>query len=272
MPTGSQVLILLSFLFLFVSCYEKKEGCLDVLAKNFVLDADISCCENPDDCCCEYPVLSWRIKQQYEEANLSSADVYYTKLGQPFRIEKILFFVSNIRLTDIQSYAVDDTIRIEESNGQVLDRPDDVTLLSSSLFTAEFGVFNRPGSYTMLEFTVGLSEPERSADRHQFVAPNPLAPSQAELRDSINDQWLTYDISWVPDTTSGEIVHLTIPADVNVTVTLPVDVSKDPGEDLTLSLSIDYARWFEEIDLGIDDQATIQQKILAGLAKSFFIL
>lgn len=271
MPVSRKVFYLLGLILFFGSCYEKKEGCLEVLASNFDLEADINCCENENDCCCEYPVLTLSIKQQYGAGNLSTTQTYLTNHDQPFQLERIKFFISDVRLTDgMNTYTVDDSLLVLARDGQSSFEPDDITLIGSNLFSVRLGTLSRPGTYTRLEFTVGLTEPERSADRDQFDSEHPLA--QDELRDTINNQWLIYDVGWIPDTLTGEVTHLTLPADTSIPVSLPIDVSKDPGDNITIPIAIDYSKWFAEIDIAADDQETISQKILAGLAASFTIL
>ena len=71
------------------ACYEPEEGCLDVAAKNFQVDADLNC---PDDCC-EYPnlklLLSHRVGPQGNDEPIRYIDsVYRDAQGQVFRLQK----------------------------------------------------------------------------------------------------------------------------------------------------------------------------------------
>ena len=43
--------------FVCISCSEPTEGCIDALASNFELEADIDCCLIEQECCCNYPIL-----------------------------------------------------------------------------------------------------------------------------------------------------------------------------------------------------------------------
>lgn len=271
MPRSSTIFLLLGGLVGIFGCYEKKEGCLDVLAGNFSLEADIDCCENADNCCCEYPMLSFSLKHQFGEGNLSTNQTYSNKLGQTFEINQIQFFISQIRLVEGSSrFALDDSLEIVGNNGQTVLKPDDITVVETGLFSVKFGAFKRPGSYDQLEFVIGLDEPERSASRDQFDSGHPLAEN--DLRDTLENQWLLYDITWVPDTLSGVADHLRYPADTTILITLPVNISKDPGENVVIPLSIDYSKWFDQIDILGDDKPVIHQKILSALAGSFQIL
>lgn len=272
MQVSKRLSVLLLFTILFLNCYEKKEGCLDVLAANFALEADIDCCQDPDACCCEYPKLSFSIKHQFGSENLSKGKLYFTDSGDPFYIDTIRFFISNVRLLDGAEYAVDDTIQIKSADGQTVARPDDLSIISSTGFSIEIGAFKRPGIFTNLGFIVGLTEPERSAASDQFESPYPLAENQTKLRDSISKELLLYDVGWIPDTLTRKVIHLQMPASFTVAIDLPVEITKDPGRAITIPLAIDYQKWLGPIDLQNDESDVQKQKILQGLTQSFSIL
>jgi hypothetical protein len=257
---------------LLLSCYEKKEGCLDVYASNFALDADLDCCENPDDCCCQYPELKLSIKHQYQGENLGPGKIYHTQHGQPFRLESLMFFICNVRLTDGPDYATSDTLLIVDQHGQTHPRPDDVEVVSTGKFSITVGTFNRPGIYNRLKFMVGLNEPERSAPSDQFDPGHPLALGQTHLKDTLSGEWLSYQLAWIPDTASQQVELLQVPANNLIEVELPVEIIKNAGSDITIPLAIDYQHWLGSIDLQSDDQTTKNRKILEHLAQSFSIL
>ncbi|MCB0685279.1 MAG: hypothetical protein KDC53_02105 [Saprospiraceae bacterium] len=254
-------------------CYEKQEGCLDVLAENFDLEADVDCCPGPDNCCCEYPKVTWRIKHEYRDENLTAGKTLLTNSGQPFQIEYIRFFLSNFRLIDHgTAYAVNDSISMRGQSGQEILRPDDVKIVNLSTFSLDFEVFNRTGTYMTMDFTVGLTEPELNADRTSFESSHPLASDQKELRDTINNEWWMYDMAWIPDTSTKLVQYIHRPSTDAIAISLPIDLVKNPGESLSISIAIDYTVWLQDIDIEHDDQDTINDKLLAGLAKSFSIL
>ncbi|MBK8501249.1 MAG: hypothetical protein IPL46_03050 [Saprospiraceae bacterium] len=272
MQVNRRLTILLLFTILLLSCYEKKEGCLDVLAANFNLEADVDCCQDPGTCCCEYPKLSFSIKHQFGSENLSRGRLYTTDLGQPYYIDTIRFFISNVRLLDGNEYAVSDTIIIKSSNGEEVARPDDVAIVSSTSFSIELGDFVRPGIYSNLSFVVGITEPERTASYDQFESPHPLAENQTRLKDSISKSLLLYDVGLIPDTLDGAVSHFQLPASFTVLINLPVEIIKEPGKSITIPLGIDYQKWLETLDLDNGDPDLQNQKILQGIGQSFSIL
>ena len=72
------------------ACYEPTEGCLDVRATNFDLDADEGCAD-----CCTYPELSLRFENVWvypdSVAPLRLHTFYVDAVGNPFRFERIRF-------------------------------------------------------------------------------------------------------------------------------------------------------------------------------------
>jgi hypothetical protein len=272
MLVSNRLSIFLLSTVLFLSCYEKKEGCLDVLAANFNLEADVDCCSDPDGCCCEFPQLTFSIKHQFGNENLGRGKMYTTDFGQPFYIDTICFFISNVRLTDGSGYAVNDTIIVQSANGQEVPRPDDVAIISSTSFSIELGAFLRPGIYSNLSFIVGITEPERSAPSDQFESSHPLAESQTKLRDSISNALLLYAVGLIPDTLGNSVRHLQRSSAFTVSVNLPVKIIKEPGKSITIPLGIDYQKWLGTFDLENDDPDQLNQKILDGIQQSFTIL
>jgi hypothetical protein len=265
------VLLLSSSLWL-TSCYEQKEGCLDVLASNFQLDADIDCCRKNNDCCCNYPQLSLNLKHEIEGENLSRGQVYQTALGQPFFVVSIQFFISDIVLVEgEEEFGVDDFISLKTANEGEVSVSDDITAISSQSFSYTIGQFKRAGTYQALRFKVGVDEPEKSVDPDQFNADHPLHSNQSTLRDSLGNL-LLYDIAWIPDTVSMEIVHLQCLADQILPVDLALTGSKAPGQSISIPLVIDYSQWLSNINIERDPEEVQMQKIIEGIARSFSIL
>ena len=62
----------------FAGCYEPIEGCLDVRATNFDLNADRSCPDN----CCEYPELRLKLLHRYQQIDTYGLDLAFHDLEQ----------------------------------------------------------------------------------------------------------------------------------------------------------------------------------------------
>lgn len=273
MTSGQKIsVLLLCATWWLVSCYEQKEGCLDVLASNFQLDADIDCCRKNNECCCNYPQLTLSLKHQIEGENLTQGQVYHTALGQPFFVESIQFFLSSLVLVDgEEQFGIDDMITLETVDGSEVSLSDDITVITSQSFSYSIGQFERPGIYNALRFDLGVDEPEKSADASQFETDHPLHSNQSTLRDTLGNL-LMYDIAWIPDTVSMEIVHLQGLADQILPIDLPLSGSKDPGESISIPIVVDYGRWLSSINIAQDPQEVQRRKIIEGIPGSFSIL
>ncbi|NND35064.1 MAG: hypothetical protein HKN76_20935 [Saprospiraceae bacterium] len=258
--------------FLILGCYEQKEGCLDVLASNFQFDADVDCCRKDGECCCQYPKLIISVKHQYEGENLSAGKVYHTAQGQPFFIQSIRFLASGVLLIDnSEAVSIVDEIEVETSEQNNIIVPDDFTIFSSTSFSYTIGDFTRPGTYSALQFNVGVDDAIQAADPAQFDADHALAAGSSSVRNS-TDQLLLYDIAWIPDTASMQVVNLQATADQLVPVVVPLEGSKSAGVSITIPVVIEYSSWFSDIDLDQDLEEVQKQKILQGLVHSFTVL
>jgi len=265
-------IILIASMLLISSCYEREEGCLDVLSSNFAVDADDDCCAGKGECCCTYPKLTISVKHQMDSNNLSSDSIYYTDFGQPFTVDQVEFFISNVRLfIDSESYAITDEIEITASTGEIIARPDDIKVMSTSTFSSSIGSFTKPGTFTELRFLVGITEPEKSASRDQFLDDHPLAETSDDLRDE-SGELLLYDINWRPDTASADPTVLRRSLEAPIEVRIPINLEKQAGDAVTIGLGIDYLSWFRTIDVGTDSEEVQKSKIEASIPGSFSAL
>ena len=243
-----------------------------MLASNFQFDADVDCCRKDGECCCQYPKLIVSVKHQYEGENLASGKVYHTALGQPFRLQSIRFLASGIQLIENEeSVSIIDLLEIQSGGQNTMLVPDDFTVFSSAKFSFTIGDFIRPGSYTSLHFNIGVDDVVEMTDPTQFDADHALGQGSNGMRDSTGPL-LLYDIAWIPDTTTMEVVNLQMRADQLAPVIVPLEGDKPAGISITIPLVIEYALWFREIDIGEDSFELQKEKILEGMSQSFSIL
>lgn len=248
---------------LFSGCFEKKEGCLDVLASNFDAGAD-------KNCCCTYPKLTFDVKHSYDSTNLSLSDVYTNALGQDFKILAIAFYISDVQLrSNDQWIAVSNTIGFRDRTGGFHIRPDDVTIINRQTFKFNVGEFLSPGTFDQLRFSIGLKAPESSADPESVSDDHPLSSTSVnQLWDPV-DGYLSYQISLV-DTLQQDTLHWKTPATTNALVNLEIDlkIDKQIGEELVIPLEIDYSKWLQSVDIRSDSPEDIEQKIRVGIESS----
>ena len=101
------------------ACYEDQEGCLDINATNFDVEADINC---PD--CCTFPMLQLDYQHKAETAdttiNFSYESITYQDgAGNPFRVRSVQYYLSDFHLIipGGDTVQVADTIQINSFTG-----------------------------------------------------------------------------------------------------------------------------------------------------------
>ncbi len=257
---------------LFLACFEPTVACLDVEAVNFDVTADRDCCGRRNtECCCRYPGLQFSMKYVFRGENLSSAESYINDLGQSFRIRGMELLLSNVRIRDTTFHPVDDTL-VLTYDGLTLTRIDDFVALSSSMFRYTVGTFKRYGLFDSISFTIGASGPILEVPEESFPEQHPLSGnSQNMLRDSVKGV-LMYRIEIEDESSGGTPIVLTESASMPISVQLPIEVFKLPGDDLLVRLEVELAYWFNQIDFLLDSQETMREKIRQGLAHSFHVL
>ncbi len=134
------------------ACYTPIEGCLDTEATNFDASAD-------KDCCCKYPLLVLNVENAYDTLIWKPDTAYQNDLGQWFRIRDIVFYVSELKLTQNGvSGVVEDTITLSRfasptSNDTI-----------KSLYTDDFLLIRRVPT---TQYTVGTFRPSAAGGARQ---------------------------------------------------------------------------------------------------------
>lgn len=279
---GFYILHFTFFIFLLSSCYEPREGCLDISATNFQVDADDPC---PD--CCTYPQIRMdflhRVVQQDTFFNLTYLDaVYIDSDGNPYTIGDIQFFISNFRIVDQagQEYRTEDfleiSIPVPDDEPKLDTISNSFALIDAGNFrTAMLGTFSRAGTYHKVRFTLGVENPANQADPGELPEDHPL--TTPEMYWSLDSGYVFNRIELYTDTTAAD----TIPTIVEIgglgnsrEVELDFDQTfqLDNGFNLSLTLQVDYAVWFRDINVVEDDATEMAGKIVNQVAESFSLI
>ena len=190
------------------SCTEPEEGCLDVLASNFEIDADSDCCtDDSEECCCNYPSLRLNLfykgtaTDTLSDANTNiRLDTYYPleNLTDSIRIDSFSLFVSE--LTPIDNNAID-TLRLFESlqiesldangNRQVTTFQDNIALVAMPLFQFTLGTYRSGISIDELSYNIGLQPDLATVDPSSVSNDHPLGGDYTVLYNSLSQRYLT---------------------------------------------------------------------------------
>lgn len=268
------------------ACYEPEEGCLDVAAKNFQVDADLSC---PDDCC-EYPnlklLLSHRVGPQGSDAPIRYIDSVYTDAqGQVFRLQKMQYYLSNFLLhaTDGSTAPVTDLIDVQslDPNGSLTDNQltDDFLLINPSFSTSlTVGEIQVNGTFEAVSFSLGLDELANRTDTSSVADGHPLGSIDDPMYLDQDQGYAFLEAAILRDTVASD----TIPAEVKVVgldqrldyfIPFGQPFDLNPGFNINISLHINYATWLNAIeDVRNDSPEAIADKIVSGLSQAISLV
>lgn len=273
------------FVMLFVeSCYENQEGCLDLRATNFDIDADREC-----DGCCVFPQLKLVFEHKLlpdSNANLTyNTAIYKDGAGNDFRVKDIQFYVSNARLIREDGAVVtpDDSllVSIQPPGGVATEQnvADNVGIINRNNFSpAEMGRFIATGKFAKVAFSIGLSE-----------VLNQVIPTS--LPDSLDDHPLQNTIMYVnadtgfifnkiqlfnsaseTDTTFTNY-YLYHPDAVDLELSIPdnANINIIEGYDIRVIVRINYLKWFTDVNLKNDTPAMVATKLKNNLRNAFSV-
>ena len=272
----------LALMALLPACYEPVEGCLDVEAVNFNLEADKNNSEE-----CVYPKVRLAIQHRYSKDDTLYRfglvdSVYFDAQGQPFRLNNVRFYISNFHLiyTNGQEKEVAETvdILIPQPDGSELSRTiEDNFSLASPRVTQNYtiGTLKESNDLQEVRFAVGVEGLANLAKPGSFSGTHPLSLQDSTLYFSQDSGYVFEYIELFRDTTAAD----TIPEVLRIgtqpylqEVRLPVSFKKSQGFHLLLTLQVDYSQWFGSINARQDTQEQLIDKIVANLAQSFSLV
>jgi hypothetical protein len=280
-------LIILTLMSIFFACQEKKNGCLDVNATNFDVSADGECKTGTKDgnCPCVYPNLVLGLQYKIAGKNKKGIDTLYdwgnrypisNDFNQVFFVKNMALYLSDIRLerTDGTSVSPVDSVSIPiktaSDSAQILVKKD-FALLSIDRSNHLIGSFKQNGRFAKIKFNIGLQKPVNQA--------NTLNKNKIPNTDLINIDSLylpkTYEhwagaIAYQSDTSKvGKINIFKFKNNISVELPLPSNRNFLQGYDVRVLLSVDFTKWFSNVDFTKDSPSTIEQKILANITKGW---
>lgn len=155
------------------SCYEPKEGCIDSYASNYDVSADDMC-----EDCCKYPNLSLSVYDHYNNEDISSSDTLYNIYGERFRLDALMYVLSDIHLND--------SLRVRERKTYgSIDVSNDIFIAGTSTFKNTVGTMIVKDSITSLRIVQGLPTPVIEASVPSTDALYPYVPKSRESSGSM---------------------------------------------------------------------------------------
>lgn len=277
---GWGVILLLMTL---TACYEPKEGCLDVRATNFRLDTDRACAD-----CCTYPNLKIRFNHRWVSPDTTlplRLDTFYIDgAGNPFRIQRIRYYWSDIQLTRANgaTTGVTDSVLVVVSPraGDSIS-----TYVVNSFLLADAGPNNQTltvgpiqldGLYNGLQATFGIPEPANRAVPVSLPSDHPLAPQPGRMNLGSQLGYAFAKVEFFRDTVAADtvpvVVHL-YGENARRTIDLPffTQLSLPQGFNPLITLEADYQQWFSGTNVR-GDTSTLKSRLLDNLPTAFRVI
>ncbi|MEL6140822.1 MAG: MbnP family protein [Bacteroidota bacterium] len=199
---------------LLTSCYEPVEGCLDVNAENYELEADDPC---PNDGCCTYPELSLSISHLWNGDALRTDTFYRDDFGNAFQLTRLRYYWSELGLAQMDNSSeislldsmefglfteMGDTVFQNLNSNLVL-----IDNLSNSSLSV--GTFRSIGNVTSLIGQLGLRGDYSSVVPGILSSSHPLANQEGRMHFGADTSYvqikLEYDLIVGADTSSRDI-------------------------------------------------------------------
>lgn len=254
-------LLVLTGLLILISiagCNTRIQGCLDINAENFNLNAEQSC-----DGCCTYPTVSLSLTQQWGDRNFATTDTLYDINGHPYKITGLVYFLSDWIWEDGQGIQYNvDNVTVSCADGDLTYFPDNLPI-GTEQFNYPLGNIRNSPVIDSLSFFLGLKQDFSCLDSE--IPGTPL-----ELTDQ--------SPLWNPQTSSLETVRLIVQLDTAVESFDTIFISDEmrstlsypfefvPGLDAKFTLTVDYSLWFKDVNTA--DPATFRQSIISNFAGS----
>lgn len=262
------------------ACFEPVEGCLDVSAVNYQVDADEPC---PD--CCAYPQIKLDVLHKIvlpdTALNLEYDTEYRDGAGNPFQISRIEFYLSDLQLIrpNGDSAGVIDTLLLpfESPDGAVelVEVKDHFALLDPGDFAQQqLGRIQAEGLFASLRFTLGVAGLANLIPPAAYPEEHPLA-EPALYVDAETGRLLSrlqlYRIEGAADTLRTDIRIAASPRFLALPLEPPA-FQLDPGFSPRIRLQVDYLTWFDGVDLAADSEEQIASKIVINMTDSFSVI
>ncbi|HMG15715.1 MAG TPA: MbnP family protein [Saprospiraceae bacterium] len=260
-----KILISLGLVFLLISsCYEKKEGCLDIYATNFDAQADKSCC-------CQYPKLALSFNHVLGANIYNETDTVTNDLGQAFKITSFTYYLSGFVLKDKDgnSFTTSDTFHIPTVSSEIIVK-NDIAIVRPGAVSLILGSFSQKDDITDIQFQFGPPAEVEEA----LIDLIPSSRSLSRQPDTMYTPFKGYasiKIKYTTDITSDALektiyIYDKIPLDFN-NIVYPLKIASNS----CITILNDYKYWFHNVDVKLDDEALVKVKIIDNIKHSILI-
>lgn len=264
-------------------CAVREEGCLDVQAVNFSVEAEKACSS-----CCQYPQLRLDLLHKYTVndslLNLTlNSGAYPDGAGNMIRFKDIRFYLSELHLVTEDGADIgvgeevllrkwvsgSDSLKFEVENNFALATP-------ASLSRKVLGTFLQSGKIKGIRLTLGIAAPARDADPASAPTGHPLSPQTDPLWIQ-GTGYLDAKLSVFPGSGPADTIPrvLEFPSGgaffQTIELLAPQAVSIAPGYHASVGLRIDYGAWFKNADVRNDPAEDLLRKVADNVKNSMAV-
>ncbi len=242
-----------------LSCFQRKEGCLDTLANNYDVEA-LDACEE----CCMYPNLIFDISNMLGDSILRSRDTLINNLGQKITGLEIRLYISNITL-----YGENDSMQLNAFITSAIDGNvvrDDIRQVRSNISELTIGEFPTYGKFEKVRFKIGL---DRKVLQDSFLnlSTDHLMNERNKIRQpngSFAEMRVRY---FLVDSNAEKFIGLdNLP--LNAFHTKEQEINTRKGENIRFNITANYLPLINDIDLTQPD-SIIQRAMLSKVSEIF---
>lgn len=265
------------------ACYEPTEGCLNPRATNFDLDADEACSN-----CCSFPELSVVFSHVWDYGDtivsLSTDTFYLDKNNQPWRFKRARFYWSAVALqrSSLGELQITDSITFSVANmGDTtsISTLDDYLLIDTDdgSSTTTIGALEPEGTLEQLNVRFGLSPDVNRALSTSVPDDHPLAPQLGNLNYGTETGYVFAKLEFYKDTIATD----TVAVEVNIfgdafseefMLPLSSPTAFVEGFDPQLTVQVDFAAWFNNLDLRNADTTSLKAEFVNNMTNTFQLL
>ncbi len=257
------------------SCYEPKEGCLDVRAVNYDVTADDPCSD-----CCTYPALKVTFRHQAvwpPNPDTSITFRYDTPYPSPldkfhyFKVGRFRFLLSGIHLLDSQGNPIllQDSLGFTDPAGNEFFAENNFAKLDRDIIqTRSLGTLIAETQTDQVELTIGLPSSLRHALPSDLPADHPLSTADTLLYDTLQGYrsgFVKLYRDTLPGTPADTLVFF---ENLELTLPLPAPLQIRPGHHVKLTFTINYLALFDGIDFVGEPTESIKNKLWQNLSSA----
>ncbi|MEM1328371.1 MAG: MbnP family protein [Bacteroidota bacterium] len=264
------------------SCYENQEGCLDIGAANFDIDADIAC-----EDCCELPELRLSIQHNFSlpdtnasiRFNIDSSSFYTVDDSMSFfQLSEVRFYLSDIKMEkpNGDAFGVENRVSLFKlANSDTIDIsiPDNFALINrQNISTRDVGVINTDGNFSQLNFRIGLPEDTRNLLPSKLPDDHPLELGDSTLYNFERGEYEVVSLTLIRPALSDTLSINILESEWQAEVELVSDFMILTGFDATIALGVDYRIWWENLDINTATVEQIKEHLKERIPESFELL